>query len=97
MESRQCQEPIPGNQRRQRPASGSRGPSAAGPAKPRRAGRGSVFTAALRGAIPVSYTHRTGLAADDKILVQDPGLLQAAAAYFDDAHLELLKTPAQQS
>lgn len=34
----------------------------------------------------------TGLAADDKILVQDPGLLQAAAAYFDDAHLELLKT-----
>ncbi len=34
----------------------------------------------------------TGFVADGNIVVDDPGLLEACAAYFDDDHLELLKT-----
>ncbi len=34
----------------------------------------------------------TGFALDGEVLVEDPGLLEASAAYFDDSHLELLKT-----
>lgn len=34
----------------------------------------------------------TGFTASDKILVSDPGLLSASAAYFTDANLGLLKT-----
>ena len=34
----------------------------------------------------------TGFDAGGSILVEDPGLLEACAAYFDDDHLELLKT-----
>lgn len=34
----------------------------------------------------------SGFAAPDKVMVDDVGLLEAAAAYFDDAHLDTLKT-----
>ena len=38
----------------------------------------------------------TGMAPTDRILVMDAGALQAAAALFDDAHLDTLKAVAQQ-
>ena len=39
---------------------------------------------------------QSGLArSDEEILVSDPGLLEACAAYFDDAHLETLRTVAR--
>ena len=34
----------------------------------------------------------SGFAAPDKLMVDDVGLLKASAAYFDDAHLDTLKT-----
>lgn len=34
----------------------------------------------------------SGFAAPDKLMVDDVGLLEASAAYFDDAHLDTLKT-----